>query len=235
MMQGAPMRHRGEHVGHVFVGDKAEGATFTAEDEEILVLFASQPDAAIANARTHRDLERERADLAALFETSPVGVVVFETGRGWVASVNLEALRIVEETRTPGSPPEQLLEVVTCRRSDGREMSLAELPPAEMLKFFRLINGQADHMRGLIADLLDAGSIGVGTLEVALEPTSVASLADRAWTTFLSGGSRFPVLVELRPGLPSAMADRERIVQVLNNFFSNWARYPAQRAPAPVP
>ena len=39
-MQGAPMRHRGEHVGTFFVGDKENGEAFTPEDEEILVLFA---------------------------------------------------------------------------------------------------------------------------------------------------------------------------------------------------
>ena len=61
-MQGAPMRHRGEHVGTFFVGDKADGEAFTPEDEEILVLFASQAAAAIANARTHREVERARAD-----------------------------------------------------------------------------------------------------------------------------------------------------------------------------
>ena len=55
-LQGTPMHHRGEHLGNFFLGDKEDGEAFTAEDEEILVLFASQP--AIANARTHRDVER---------------------------------------------------------------------------------------------------------------------------------------------------------------------------------
>ena len=96
---------------------------------------------------------------------------------------------------------------------------------AEMLEFFRLINGQADHMRGLVAYLLDAGSIEAGTLTVAPEATSVAALVERARITFLSGGSRHPVLVELPPALPPAMADRGRIVQVLNNLFSNAARH----------
>jgi hypothetical protein len=59
-MQGAPMRHRGEHVGHFFVGDWADGEGFTEEDEEILVLFASQAAAAIANARSRRVVEWAR-------------------------------------------------------------------------------------------------------------------------------------------------------------------------------
>ena len=45
----------------------------------------------------------------------------------------------------------------------------ASLAPslAEILQFFRIIEQQADHMRGLISDLLDAGRIEAGTLSVA--------------------------------------------------------------------
>ena len=62
------------------------------------------------------------------------------------------------------------------------------LDPAEMREFFRIIDEQADHMRGLISDLLDAGRIDTGTLSVAPEPSEVAGLADQARNTFLSGG-----------------------------------------------
>ncbi len=328
-LHGTPMHHRGEYLGHFFLGDKEDGEGFTDEDEEILVLFASQAATAVANARTHRDVERARADLAALIETSPVGVAVFDAGTGHPVSFNREARRIVEGLRTPGRPPEQLLEVITCRHADGRESSLEELPlarqledattmraeevelsvpdgrsvrtlinvtpirsedgavvsvvvtmqdlapleelerqqaeflgmvshelrapltsikgstatvlgaapvplQAEMLQFFRIIDGQADHMRGLIANLLDAGSIEAGTLTVAPEPSNVAALVDRARTTFLSGGGRHAVLIDLPPDLPRAMADRERIVQVLNNLFSNAARHAPPSSPIRV-
>ena len=54
---------------------------------------------------------------------------------------------------------------------------------------------QADHMRGLIANLLDAGSIEAGTLTVAPEPANVAALVDRARPTFLSGGMATKVAI----------------------------------------
>ena len=78
------------------------------------MLFAWKEAAAIANVRTHRDVERARADLAALVETSPLSVVVFEAGSGREASANQESQRIVEEISTPGPPPRQILEVLTC-------------------------------------------------------------------------------------------------------------------------
>ena len=40
---------------------------------------------------------------------------------------------MAERLRTPGSPPEQLVEAVSFRRADGREGSLRELSPAQLL------------------------------------------------------------------------------------------------------
>ena len=328
-MQGTPMRHRGTHVGNFFLGDKEGGEEFTSEDEEVLMLFAAQAATAIANARTYRDEQRARADLEALIDTSPVGVVVFEAKSGASVSINQEARRIVDGLRMPGRSPEELLEVVTCQRADGHEVSLAEFPlaqqlvsaetvraeeivlsvpdgrrvktlinatpirsadgevesvvvtmqdlapledlermrteflsmvshelraplssikgstatvlgasptvdPAEMLQFFRIIDDQADHMRGLIRDLLDAGRIETGTLSVAPEPAEVTTLVDQARNTFISGGGRHAVRLDLPPELPRVMADRQRIVQVLNNLLSNAARHSSESSPIQI-
>ena len=328
-LQMTPMRHLGAHVGHFFLGEKEGALAFTDEDEEVLVLFASQAATAIANARTYRDEQRARADLEALVETSPVGVVVFDAGTGHAVSFNREARRIAEVLRTPGRAAEQLLEVIRCRRADGREVSLAELPlaqqfssaetvraeemvlsvpdgrsvttlvnatpihaedgtvasvvvtlqdlapleelerlraeflglvshelrapltsikgsaatvlrasrvvnPAEVRQFFRIIEEQADHMDGLIGDLLDVGRIEAGTLSVDAEPSDVAALVDQARTTFLSGGAAHAVRIDLPPDLPRVLADRQRIVQVLNNLFANAARQTPDTSPIRV-
>ena len=92
-LQMTPMRHLGAHVGHFFLGEKEGALAFTDEDEEVLVLFASQAATAIANAHTYRKEQRDRADLEALVETSPVGVVVFDAGTGH--AVSFSAGRVV--------------------------------------------------------------------------------------------------------------------------------------------
>ena len=127
------MRHRGVHVGNFYLVEKAGDEAFTDEDEEILVLFAAQAATAIANARTYRAERRARADLEALIETSPVGVVVFEARTGALVSLNREAARIVKSLCGPGQSAEQLLGVITCRRADGREIALDRLPLARAL------------------------------------------------------------------------------------------------------
>ena len=324
--QGMPMRHLGVHVGNFYLVEKEGGEAFTDEDEEILVLFASQAATAIANARTYRAEQRARAGLEALIETSPVGVSVFDAQTGDLVSINREARRIVKSLCGPGQSAEQLLGVITCRRADGREVALDRLPmaqalssaetvraeevvlsvpdgrsvttlinatpihgpdgalasvvvtlqdlaplrelermraeflgmvshelrapltsikgsaatvlrasrifgPAEVAQFFRIIDEQADRMDNLIGDLLDAGRIETGTLSVAPEPSDVAALVDQARGTFVSGGGRHTVRIDLPPGLPRVMADRQRLVQVLNNLLANAARHSPESAP----
>ena len=89
-------------------------------------------------------------------------------------------------------------------------------------------------MDSLIGDLLDAGRIETGTLSVAPEPSEAVDLLDRARTTFLSGGGRHRVVIDLPPDLPQVLADRERIVQVLNNLLANAARYSPESSPIRV-
>jgi PAS domain S-box-containing protein len=125
---GAPMFHRDARVGHVFVGDREDGEEFTRADEETLVMFASQAALVIANARTHREEQRARADLETLVETSPVGVVLFDAPGGTLRSLNREARRIVDGVRDPGQSPEELLAALSYQRADGREPAAAESP-----------------------------------------------------------------------------------------------------------
>ena len=324
-----PIRQLGTHVGNFFLGDKEGGAEFTGEDEEALLLFAAQAAAAIVNARAYRAEQRARADLEALVETSPVGVVVLDPQTGRPVVFNREARRFIEVLGTPGRAMEEMTKGVTCRRSDGREISLDPLSlaqglksaemvraeevvlstadgrsisalvnatpiraedgtvesvmvtvqdltplealdrmraeflgmvshelrtplaaikgstatvlntpqsfgPAETQQFFRIIDEQADRMSGLIGDLLDAGRIDTGTLSVAPEPTEVGELVEQARTAFLSGDGRHTVHIDLPADLPRVVADRGRIVQVLNNLLANAARHSPESAPIRV-
>ena len=324
-----PLRHRGYIVGNLFLAEKEDGREFTGEDEDVAVLLASQAAAVVANARTYGSERRALADLEAVFDTSPVGVAVFDAGNARPVSLNREAKRILQQLQVPGRSPEELLEVLTCRRANGLEGALDPWPlaralsgdetlraeeivlqvpdgrsvttllsatpirsggvevgsvvvtlqdlapfeelerlrtefmdmvshelrgplasikgsaatvlgaspgldPAEMLHFFHIIEEQADHVRRLITDLLDAGRIATGTLSVTPEPSEVAVLVDQARSMFLNAGNRHTVQTDLPPDLPRVMADGPRIVQVLSNLFSNAARYCPESSPIRV-
>ena len=320
---GAPIRLRGVRAGNLYLSDKEGGGEFTPDDEETLAMFASHAAMAIANARRHREEQRARADLETLIDTSPVGVVVFNAGTGVPVSLNREGRRLVDGLTNPGQTAEQLLDVLTIRRADGREVSLREFPlaaalstgetvraeeivigvpdgrsvsvllnatairseegrvesvvvtlqdmtaleeldrlraeflgmvshelrapltsikgsaatvlgssadldPAVVRQFFRIIDEQADHMHDLVADLLDVARIETGTLPVSPEPAEVAVLVDRARSTFSSAGGRNNLAIDIPTDLPLVMADRRRIVQVVGNLLSNAAEHSSE-------
>ena len=317
---GAPVQHRGDQIGGIYLGEKEGGREFTEEDEETLVMFASQAALVISNALQHREEQRARAYLEALVDTSPVAVVLFDAAAGRPVSFNREARRIFDLLRTPDQLQEDLLRSLTVRRGDGREVSLEEFPisemlqqgenvrleeivlllpdgrsftalmnitsvrsegdevesvvvtlqdmtpleelerlraefltmvshelraplssikgsaatligsgdsldPAEALQFHRIIDDQAEHMRNLITDLLDVARIETGTLSAFPEPSEPSVLVDQARNSFLSGGGRNNVHIDLELDLPQVMADRRRIVQVLVNLLNNAARH----------
>lgn len=319
-LQGSPLLHRGIHVGNFFVSDKDDGTEFTAEDENVLELFAAQAATVIVNGRTLRDEQRAKAGLEALIDTSPVGVVVLNARNGHLVSLNREAQRVADVLMNPGQTLTQLMQSLTCRISDGKELKLEEislvkalryaqprrgedvvlsvedgrnirllvnatpihsdngeieslvvtmqdlapleelerqragflsmvshelrtpltsikgstasvltaspeLDPAETREFFRIIDAQADQMRGLISDLLDVGRIDSGKLSVNTEPSDVIPLVEQARNTFISSGSRHNVSIDVPSDIPAVIADRRRIVQVLNNLFVNAARF----------
>ncbi len=127
------MLHGSKRMGNIFLAGRDDGREFSPEDEQTLVMFASQAALVIANARTHREERRARTDLETLIDTSPVGVVVFDARTGAPKSFNREARRMADMLRDPEQSPEALLDVMTCRRADGREVSLREFPLAELL------------------------------------------------------------------------------------------------------
>ena len=140
--QGTSMRHRGAHVGNFYLAEKGGGEAFNVEDEEVLALFAAQAATAVANARTYRAEQRARADLEALVDTSPVGVAVFDAATGRLLSLNREAKRMMGNLCEPGQTPDQFLESLACRRADGREIRLDELPLAEELRNAEIVRAE---------------------------------------------------------------------------------------------
>ena len=143
----APILHQGERAGTFHLAGKEGEREFTREDEETLALFASQAAMAIANARRHREERRVRADLETLINTSPVGVVVFDAATGVPESFNREAARIVDGLLDRDQPVEELLEVITYVRSDGREVSLREMPLAEALRSVETVRAEEIALR----------------------------------------------------------------------------------------
>ena len=146
---GVPVRHLERSVGNIYLTEKEGGQEFSEDDEETLVMFASQAAIAIVNAlrhmeeqRTRDEVETERRRLAALVGSSPVGVLVVDAKTRTFASVNREAERILGMSPEPGSTLVRYHEVAIYRRADGKQYESHERPLARALDHGEVVRAE---------------------------------------------------------------------------------------------
>ena len=131
---GMPIRHQDELFGCIYLTEKAGGQEFTPDDEDTIVLFASQAAMAVSNALKFGAEQRANSDLQALLNSAPMGVLVLDAKTGDVLSLNEETRRMICGVSGQGVPLEHLLTGLTFRRADGREICLAESPLDRVLR-----------------------------------------------------------------------------------------------------
>ena len=97
---------------------------------------------------------------------------------------------------------------------------------ADARQFFRIIDGHADAMLGLIRDMLDVASIRAGTLSVTPESVDVAALVEQARGVFQQGGEAGHIIAaDPASEMPRVAADRQRVTQALLILFTYIARH----------
>ena len=125
---GTQIRGAGSGRGNIYLAGKEDGREFTPDDEETLEMFAAQAAVAITNATRYGEEQRAKADIEALVNTSPVGVLVFDARTREVVKFNREARRIIGGERSQDRSFEQLCAMMTFQRIDGQEIPRDELP-----------------------------------------------------------------------------------------------------------
>lgn len=130
-----------------------------------------------------------------------------------------EVLAIVShDLRTPASA------ITMCAKT------LIHHPPAspeDRRALYQTILESADWMHRLMQDLLDAASIDAGRLAVHLESQAVAPMVQAAAAAMMERAREASVTlsVDVEDELPSVLADRERILQLLGNLLGNAVRF----------
>ncbi len=232
-------RALGERLGPV-LADVLEGMTCRFSDGRAIVLGEYPLAEQLGRAERIRAEEVEFVvpdgrSVKALINSTPVRGKDGEVESVIVTAQDLAPLEKLERSRTEflSLVSHELRAPLTSIKGASTTLLTAspELDPAEQREFVRIIDEQADQMRGLIGDLLDTGRIDSGTLSIRPEPSGLGALVDRARNAFLSGGGRHAVLIDLPSDLPPVMADRRRIVQVLSNLLTNAARHSPESSP----
>ncbi len=109
--------------------------------------------------------------------------------------------------------------VSTLRRED------AKWDKAVVRDSLEVIEEEADHLAGMIEDLLDATRLQAGGLQTSLADISIPVIAERLAERFRTQTQHHTIVVDFPEKFPIILADENRITQLLSNLVSNSIKY----------
>ena len=161
--------------------------------------------------------EGEVADLAASFNAMTSSLEATERRR-------LQLIGdVAHELRTPLATLDGYLE--------GLEDGVVEPGPST----WRLLRNETSRLNRLIADLQDLWRVEARELPLRLAPVDVGVVAQEAVERAnpVAAGRMISIELDADPG-SQAVADRDRLAQIIDNYLSNALRYSAEGAPVRV-
>lgn len=192
-----PLVHNNELLGVIGLGSIGSQG-FTDEDEKLISAMCDQAAVAIDNGLTHQKTEK------ALLKIQEVD------------RVKSELLNTVShELRTP------LASIL-----GFAELLLKKKPgEAKSEKYHTTIYNEAVRLTGLINNFLDLQKIETGKLELSKKPVDMAQLISNSVDVYKAQSKIHTFTVDIASDLPRALADFDRVAQVLGNLLSNAVKY----------
>jgi PAS domain S-box-containing protein len=109
--------------------------------------------------------------------------------------------------------------VGTLRRDD------AKWDPDVVRDSLAVIEDEADHLAGLIDDLLDASRLQAGALALDASDVALGPMLERLVTRFRTQAESREFTLDLPADLPMVRGDEQRLTQVVANLLSNAVKY----------
>lgn len=211
-VMGVPLITKGDAIGAIFVENRSGAGIFTEANLPPLILFANQAAVSIENAMLVEGLEtRVAARTAELAEANTR-----------LQALNAEKDRFIAIAAHDLRGPLSNIEMTGRLLLDSRTVL-----PAEQVHFLlRDMLEQTEYMLALLNNLLDVSRIESGELELDLKAIELADFL----TETAERHGRLAVPKDIQVVLSAvpkgaAIADRNRLRQVLDNLLSNAVKY----------
>jgi signal transduction histidine kinase len=94
-------------------------------------------------------------------------------------------------------------------------------------EYLSIVEGGARRLASIISDLLDVTRLESGRIALNLRPTNLGALIETAAAEHASefSAQELQVILDLTPGLPSALCDLTRAAQIVHHLLSNAIKF----------
>lgn len=216
-MMIVPLQARGQVIGTIDVTCSDDNREFTPSEIELAETIAGQIAGAIDNARLFTEMERakENAESANAAKSDFLANVSHEL-RTPLTSV-LGFARIVEKRLQERIFPN--FDPVDTRTRRAIEQVNDNL---------KIIVAEGERLTQLINDVLDLSKIEAGKVEWNYRPLNIADVIEHSAqmaTSLLLTKPDIQLVLEIPGDLPEIRGDRNRLIQVMTNLFSNAIKF----------
>ncbi|MBI3457333.1 MAG: response regulator [Candidatus Rokubacteria bacterium] len=214
-----PLKAQGTVIGVLLVQSRTP-SKFDEQDQELLSALADQAAIAIENARLYEQVRRHAEELEAKVELRTRELQ--EVNRRLEAASRHKSeflANMSHELRTPLNAIIGFTRLVLRRSKD--------VLPAKQSENLEKILISADHLLGLINDILDLSKIEAGRMEVRPVTFDLEPLVDACLRTVepMLRSERLRLGKEIAPGLPPLFTDQDKLKQILINLLSNAIKF----------
>jgi signal transduction histidine kinase len=238
---GTPLVSKGRAVGILAVDNRISGRDVRAGDGPLLYTVGSLIAAAIENARLYGEVEAQKAALErrVVERTAALASAIEEAQAARVAAEAASASKsaflssVSHELRTPLTSVVGFSKLIRRRLDEG---IFPAVPPGDpkrdrsmrqVSENLGIIVEEGERLTTLINDTLDLAKIEAGHMEWRREPVDMGEVIARATaaTASLLTGAGPEMIVDVEPGLPAVIGDRDRLIQVVINLISNAVKF----------
>ena len=138
------------------------------------------------------------------------------------------AASVSHELRTPLAVLQAHLDTLALRHASAAGANGTETAIAMPESTLRALQRETERLAGLIDDLFSLSRAETGVMQVRCEPVDVAALVQEVAALLrplAQSEGKIALSVETWPGLPSALADADRLRQIIANLVRNAVRY----------
>jgi len=231
---GTPLITKGRRVGILAVENGLTGRPLSAVNADLLFTVGNQIASAVENARLYRQIEEQNRMLEERVRqrTEELGAALAaaeaatETKSAFLANVS-------HELRTPLTSVLGFAKIIKKRLSDNILPHVTATDPRtqravrQVTENLDIMISEGERLTAMINDVLDLAKIEAGKLEWKEEQVTLTEIVHRAAaaTSSLFAQKDLPLTVEVQDGLPPAMGDPDRFIQVVINLLSNAVKF----------
>ena len=216
---GVPLWGHGVVIGVVLAQSRTP-RKFREEDRQLLSALADQAAIAIQNAKLYEQVKRHAEELEAKVEARTRELQEANQRLEDASRHKSEFLaNMSHELRTPLNAIIGFTRLVMRRAQD--------VLPTRQHENLEKILISAEHLLGLINDILDLSKIEAGRMEVRLGSVDLDGLVDECLRTVepMIKSERLQMLKEVATDLPLLWTDRDKLKQILINLLSNAVKF----------